>query len=715
MQNLTRLSDRYATSCRQVIVAAATGGCLAFAAMTSAVAAPEGTLDGMSLELGPDGIFVGVTVQSSNGASWTNLKDTNVALAGSIEIEMKPGLIKAFGIYLGTCSGHACFEQVGTPLLGSIHVDPPYVKHIDGTTSFSFSSLKLGDPGSPGIPVVSVGSEIVARCNAGLQDGKSIQQGFGFVHTVKMTLGADTRMWNQFQFGTAGNNFVLGNKSLDDVDFSKTVDVAIPVTCEGLPPGAGAPDQVGVQLPDYQVIGATLHGDPAVHAGACPVGIKLFMSATSNIKGPFEARVEAKSGWKSKKYVSQTSESGPSGTWSRHFQDTLMVPIVMPVNQSSGGGAINAADGIGNLGTAPKPEDPIVPPGQPSGPGQVQTGFNPGNLHEDSLRLVVTGGGTTVASDWWKYKVTCDPKTNPEVGGLPGGLGQPVFIKQAFLTLFPVAPKDGSKCGITVSGLVQTSVKNVDVTFRLKNHQGNTTNAQTINTSHANNIGKFVEYLDFSTSGQGIWVSQGGGWTMPAAGAGSQAGRKQGSFQAVVENPAQFASNVASYDFTCYDPAPVGLQQPPTVTVNPDVSRPGALVGPKPVVDPVPVDRKIAKPEPIVCQGGRVRNGACVCSGQTVVIGGLMSSGKARVYRCVAKTTTPKVVKPKRVVDPKPVVTRPRIACAGGVARSSRCVCPRGTSLKNGRCTASAAPVRSSGSSKPPIRSRSSQTRVPIR
>lgn len=84
------------------------------------------------------------------------------------------------------------------------------------------------------------------------------------------------------------------------------------------------------------------------------------------------------------------------------------MPVIMPVNQSSGGGAQDAAKGIGNVQMNPKSEEPIFPPGLPKGPKQVQTGFNPGNLHEDSLRLVVTGNGKTITTDWWKY--TCDPQ-----------------------------------------------------------------------------------------------------------------------------------------------------------------------------------------------------------------------------------------------------------------------------------------------------------------
>jgi hypothetical protein len=623
-------------------------GALTFASLAhvdGAHAAPEGTLGEMSVSIGPQGTSAWVRVESEDGKTWTKIKNESLPLGGPITVDMATGRIKAIGIFLGDCDGHQCIEGVAHPMLGSAHlgkfndvfnttVFPPTV---DGKSSFVLETAKLG-VSAAGIAVPGFGDAIIARCNAALKNGGSIQQEHTFVHVVPMTLGVDTRTVQILNFGSLTDNIVLNSsKPLEDVDFAKTVNVELPVICEAVPvpPSAGAPGQVGTQCcRPFEVVGATLHGDPAEYAGACPVGIKLFMSAKSNIKGPFEARIESKTGWKSEKYSYQTTESNADGTWSKHFQDTLTVPVVMPLNQSSGGGAQTFGQGIGNVQMNPKNEEPQFPGGIPK-MGDVQTGFNPGNFHEDSLRLVVTGNGKTIMTDWWKYSVTCDPKKAQVADGAPTGVQQSVFVQQAFLALLPVAPRDGSKCGVTVSGLIQTNVKNVNVTFRLKNHQGNSTNAQTIKTSHANNIGKFVEYLDFSTSGQGVWVTPGGGWALPGGGAGSQAGPKQGTLQIVVENPATFEGNVASYNFTCHDPVPVGLQQVPTVKVDPNIPRiPGNVVG-KGNDQTAQPDKQIVAPQ-IVCLGGTVKGGKCLCDGETVVIGGITSGGRT-TYRCAAK------------------------------------------------------------------------------
>lgn len=717
----------------------ASSGCMI--PVSDARAAPEGNPKSVSFSLAAGGGFNGpirvitdgllLEDQDYSDLRWTRFKpNTSISFEGDVQIDMK-GLakIRAFGIYFGECDGHACFEKPGTPLMYSDFV---YVGTINKHVIFDRPVSDILPVTNPqGIAPSVWGAQIIAQCNAALDQGVSIHDGHSFNAVVPVTLGFDTYIGN-----TLPAAIVDIPAPLKDVDHEKTIFVSIPVVCEAVP----VPSKV---QPPFDLLAATLHGDPVQYSGACPVGIKLFMSAKSNVQGPFEARIESKTGWVSEKYTYQTTESNADGTWSKHFQDTLTVPVDLPVNQSSGGGAQVFGKGIGNVQMNPKNEEPQFPgQGVPKGPKQVQTGFNPDNFHEDSLRLVVTGSGKTIKTDWWKYSVTCDPKKAQVAQDAPSGVKQTVFVQQAFLALLPAAPKDGSKCGITVSGLIQTNVKNVNVTFRLKNHHGNTTNAQTIQTSHANNIGKFVEYLDFSTSGQGVWVTPGGGWALPGGGAGSQAGQKTGSLQIVVENPSAFEGNVANYDFTCYDPIPTGLQQPPTAKVDPAIPAiPGAVVGKG--------NNASAQPEKlapqIVCLGGTVRGGKCECGGETVVIGGITSGGRT-TFHCQPKrqeaakpaVADPRPVKPAPrivcaggsvrndacicqpgyapvktgatsyrcnrvavlpppVVTPKPVVPQrviaPQIACAGGVVRSNRCFCPSGKSLQNGVCR-TIAPVR---------------------
>lgn len=695
------MTNRGKVSVFQLFVRAlsiAAAGALAVSLTAGAAgAAPEGKVKKLVLNLTSQGS--GIRVISGDGQKWTQIEDGPMQFAAQVKIEMGAiGKIRIWGIYWGACDGDGCFEGFGTPLLHS-HYIPNGADEFNQNFTLKFPASKIPFTTATGIAPTPYGDEAIAECNSKLTQGKGIHETHIFSHTVPLTLGVDTYIGLFDELIPAIGPG--GPLPLADIDADTTAWVEVPVTCVGVPvpPSAGTPGKVVAELPPFELLGATLHGHPAEHAGSCPVGIQLFMSATSNLPGPFTARVEAKSGWISQPFNATTNEADPGGTWSRHFQETLTVPIAFPVKPSDGG-AKDAAKGIGNVKMNPKQEEPAFP-GKGGIPkmGDVKTGYNPGNLHEDSLRLVVKSGDQTVVTDWWTYSVTCDPQKAKVADGAPSGVKQAVFIEQAFLALFPSATKDGAKCGITVSGLIQTNVKNVAVTFRLRNHQGNTTNAQTIQTTHANNIGKFVEYLDFTKSGQGSWVTPGGGWSMPGTG-GSQAGPKSGSLQIVVESPAKFEGNVASYNFTCYDPVPVGLQQPPTVKVDPAIPRgPGSVVGKGNNTTALP-DRQIVpppvKPAPtrvtpqpkLVCSGGSVRNDACVCrAGYAPVRTGATS------YRCNRIA-----VLPPPVVTPKPVaptrVTTPQIACAGGVVRSNRCVCPGGTTLQNGACRAPSAPVR---------------------
>lgn len=727
---------------------------LGVAASPSSAIAAAGNLKSMSMQLTAGGGIPGpLRVVSEDQQSWTAIKPgTELLLEGPVKIEMSTGNIDAFGIYWGECSGNDCwqmFEGWKTPLIYSDFIAAD-VESINKWVIFQFPTSKILVTSPQGIAPSPYGDQIIAQCNAALSNGGDIQQGHSFDFTMPVTLAVDADTGADLTQATSGLT------PLNEVDYAKKIDVTVPVICEPVPQSPGASTNVGATLPPFEVLAATLHGSPSSHEGACPVDLRLFMSAKSNIKGPFEARVEAKSGWKSTKYAFQTTETNPDGTWSKHFQDTLVVPIVAAPNQSGGGGAGAAAAGIGQFGTV-QPDPEIVFPGSsqtPSASGQVQTGFNPGNLHEDSLRLNVSGGGKTVVSDWWKYSVTCDPEAETFADKIPQTLGQPVVVEQAFLATFPEAPTDGSKCGLSVSGLIQTNVKNATVKFRLRNHLGNATGWQTVQTSHANNIGQFVEYLDFSSSGQGVWVAPGGGWALPGAGAGSQAGRKAGTLQIVTEQPTVFEGNVASYDFACHDPAPTGLGTAPTVTLNPDLpDASGDLVGRQPGPDIVWVqqrlldlgyrevgkadgavgrrtrsailafkadnglprtpeidaavvqallvaqprrrqaDRQAEEPsgarrtsEPrrvvvtpaapdISCEGGAVRDGRCACRrGARPVKTGRNS------FQCKFVAVDPPIAPgPRRIAVPAAV-------CEGGRVRGGRCICPRNSSFRGGRC-----------------------------
>lgn len=684
---------------------------LGLAAFVPDASAADGNLKNMSMQLIAGGGIPGpLRVVSEDGQSWNAIKSgTELLVQGPVKVEMSTGNIDAFGIYWGECDGNECwqaFDGWKSPLIYSEFIAAG-VKAINKWVLFQFPTSKILVTSPQGIAPSPYGDQIIAQCNATLSNGGDIHQGHSFNFTMPVTLAVDADTGFDLPQAAAGLT------QLNHVDYAKTIDVSVPVTCEPAAQSPSASSDLGATLPPFEVLAATLHGSPSSYEGACPLELRLFLSAKSNIKGPFEARVEAKSGWKSKKYAFQTTEANPDGTWSRHFQDTLTIPIVLAPNQSGGGGAGAAAQGIGQFGTV-QPDPDVVFPGSggtPAASGQVQTGYNPGNLHEDSLRLNVSGGGNTVVSDWWKYRVTCDPDTATFADNIPQTLGQPDVVQQAFLATFPEAPTDGSKCGLSVSGLIQTNVKNATVKFRLRNHQGNMTGWQTVQTNHANNIGQFVEYLDFSSSGQGVWVGPGGGWALPGAGAGSQAGRKAGTLQIVTEQPTVFEGNVASYDFACHDPAPAGLGTARTVKLNPDLpDSSDSLVGRQAEPDIVWVQqrlldlgyREVGKVDGAV--GRRTRQAILAFKAdnglpqtpeidaavmQALLVAPRRKEPAARqTEETAGNRDTPR---PRKIVVTPPA---PRVSCEGGAVRNGRCACRRGASpVRTGRNRFQCGPV----------------------
>jgi hypothetical protein len=126
---------RHAFSFLRTVLAGVSCGSLALAALTTAtdaIAAPEGKLKSMSLDLvvpfqGPSALpssgAGGLTVISEDGVKWNRFLDAPVALDGILHIEMRTGRIKNFGIYWGECRGEERLEVEETPAnpMGTAH------------------------------------------------------------------------------------------------------------------------------------------------------------------------------------------------------------------------------------------------------------------------------------------------------------------------------------------------------------------------------------------------------------------------------------------------------------------------------------------------------------------------------------------------------------------------------------------------------------------
>jgi hypothetical protein len=166
----------------------------------------------MLLQLAPDGIFGALTVVSDDGEKWNRIEPGEISLGGKVKIVMAHGRIRQFGIFLGVCTGHNCFEGVGTPLLGSVPRDENLGKELDLSVSLPLPASKF-IVSTTGIAPSPHGDQIVAACNAALSQGKTIHEGHNFTFHAPLTLGVDSRAWHPLidstNPGTLGEEFLL--------------------------------------------------------------------------------------------------------------------------------------------------------------------------------------------------------------------------------------------------------------------------------------------------------------------------------------------------------------------------------------------------------------------------------------------------------------------------------------------------------------------------
>ena len=460
---------------------------------------------------------------SAIGYAWAGRIDIDSGAAGRIKHwRMWPFLsIEGFPVLPLEAAGQAAWYPSAS--------DPwPRPKHVDVTVIRLF-------------PDVSIKDYVVAACNQRAaelrQAGQSDAQIFGSAHTLNAHGGVNSEV-----------DVTIGGLAMEAQG-----PLAVEVVCakwDGaiLPPPKGGGDFTG----PIEVKEAKLVVFPDQHAGACPVQLSLFGKVTGNRFGSFESWVESTEGWKSTKTVRNIA-SKTNGAYEEQFTEKVTVPIVLPTGTPGGGGpAGGQVAGGGNLASPKPPVDPI-PGGKkpPVSPGGGLTTGRPGNVHQAALRVVATAGGKTVTSGWQDYKVTCDPKVAP--GLVPiDVLAAEIRVVQSTLAVKPRTNQLG-KCEVELTGKIWTNVAHADVTLAYRNHKGVTTPEREVTTG-ANKEVTFTDTLDFSKTGGGLWIEQGG----VIGSGGGPAGPYTGSFQ-IVGQSVVFQSSPAPYSFTCTNKAPGGL------------------------------------------------------------------------------------------------------------------------------------------------------------
>jgi hypothetical protein len=322
--------------------------------------------------------------------------------------------------------GRVAIESEGLPRVKSWSLYP--ILHVEGLESLSFKPYAAGKSYPIGkrpqdvhrtvgtiFPNIFVNEYAAAACNLHLERLMSQGQSRAQVLSQQRTVAADLG-WGLDLDITVGDPIIEASAPMQ-----------VDIVCEkspakGVKPGASGVTTTG----DFELDNARLTIFPDTWSGACPKDLTLFMEVQGNHTGTFEARIESTAGWKSTKTVLQTNEfDDNSGLWTREFSDPFSVPVKMPTPGGGGGGIEPAA---GDFQVQQNPGDDVpIGPSTPQAAGGGFAAADPGsNVHQQSLRLVATANGKTVASPWKQYRVTCDPK--PAIPPatqqfLPGGTG----------------------------------------------------------------------------------------------------------------------------------------------------------------------------------------------------------------------------------------------------------------------------------------------------
>jgi hypothetical protein len=682
----------------RAILAGAACGSIALAALMPGVAhaAPEGRLKSMSLNLvapyaapsavGPTG---GLVVVSDDGETWNRFLDAPVALGGTVNIEMKTGRIKNFGIFWGACSGHDCFSGSpfavpATPLLVSTAPANAYTKKISMTVNFTFpaSIIPTNLPG----PGISFGDQIIARCNAALEEGKSINEGHEFTFVQPVTLGTDTMMYTGANFNSAGEGSYTFSppNPMNDVDFSKTSQVVLPVTCQPVPETIKAPPKIL-----EADIGVTTSGN------TCPKPSTGRVIIAAEAPRAVFYKVERADG------------TTTTADW---IQGEIKIQNDLMGGKSPWMHAEHALDKL-----------------------------DPGS---SKYRLWIDGWGKTpwrtvnvgcppfeVTSAWLKYdvedKATC-PKKVVETATFhtnrPGVV--PYEIKhQGGLVVHSgqvQAKREGDKyIAIAIRHLTMKETFNADMMADVKNSPANSgwvtlkvdcleamSGKLTLQSLGATSC-KGEALVAIHTNGTGelpyeLECGPGKSWQRKVTAMANKIGVDKVQF-AVTNN--ELVTCVlrtriggvlkpldgGSKTFQCHKPTDVDASTNFVPDTRPDPRKPA-----KPVVavDPVKPDKQsivvVDPPRPTIsCANGKVKGNACECEPHFKPV----KAGK-NAWRCVRSTADPK--------PEKPIVSEPKLTCAGGKVAKGACLCGKGfkpvkVSQDAFRCAKAPAPTRSTG------------------
>ena len=128
-----------------------------------------------------------INVISSDGKRWDTILPTTIPLWADTVVDTKhPGYVERAGVFLGTCSGSSCGKNPRLKFWSPMERDWKF----HGYFNFDTGEIPVS---TDGIATVSLGDEVLKRCNLAIPQTGGTSFPHSFDHEVTLSLSVNTR------------------------------------------------------------------------------------------------------------------------------------------------------------------------------------------------------------------------------------------------------------------------------------------------------------------------------------------------------------------------------------------------------------------------------------------------------------------------------------------------------------------------------------------
>jgi hypothetical protein len=244
--------------------------CLLLSSMTTGslmlggdAVAGNGHIKSMSLNLAVSNGSIHVV--SEDGKKWSAIKPTDLGISGPISAKMKTGYISSYHLRLGVCGDDAQCNQAYPVIYGPKNLgasDMSFSKDI----SFAMNTVIAPVSDADGIAPNPSFDSIIGKCNALLSQGKSIHKEHTLFSDFSVTFAVETD-------GAIISDFDSSGGGDPPVDFRAADNVPVKVVCEAADALDIAVPPVPFKVSAAELYLATFKGDGPVptQGTACKV------------------------------------------------------------------------------------------------------------------------------------------------------------------------------------------------------------------------------------------------------------------------------------------------------------------------------------------------------------------------------------------------------------------------------------------------------------